>query len=42
MLLVLFLNLYYEYMVNLVRQPYLGNDPQRTLHRLDASRRRGR
>ena len=29
MLLVLFLNLYYEYMINLVRQPYLGNDPQR-------------
>ena len=23
------LNLYYEYMINLVRQPYLGNDPQR-------------
>ena len=28
MLLVLFLNLYYEYMINLVKQPYLGNDPQ--------------
>ena len=28
MLLVLFLNLYYEYMINLVKQPYLGSDPQ--------------
>ena len=28
MLLVLFLNLYYEYMINLVKQPYLGRDPQ--------------
>ena len=28
MLLVLFLNLYYEYMINLVKQPYLGKDPQ--------------
>ena len=28
MLLVLFLNLYYEYMINLDKQPYLGNDPQ--------------
>lgn len=28
MLLVLFLNLYYEYMINLVKQPYLGTDPQ--------------
>ena len=28
MLLVLFLNFYYEYMINLVKQPYLGNDPQ--------------
>ena len=28
MLVVLFLNLYYEYMLNLVKQPYLGSDPQ--------------
>ena len=28
MLLVLFLNLYYEYMMNLVKRPYLGHDPQ--------------
>ena len=28
MLLVLFLNLYYEYMINLVKQPYRGSDPQ--------------
>ena len=28
MLLVLFLNLYYEYMINLEKQPYLGNAPQ--------------
>ena len=28
MLLVLFLNLYYEYMINLVKRPYLGEDPQ--------------
>ena len=28
MLLVLFLNLYYEYMINLDKQPYLGNAPQ--------------
>ena len=28
MLLVLFLNLYYEYMINLVKQPYIGRDPQ--------------
>ena len=28
MLLVLFLNLYYEYMINLVKEPYLGTDPQ--------------
>ena len=28
MLLVLFLNLYYEYMINLVKQPYVGSDPQ--------------
>ena len=28
MLLVLFLNLYYEYMIDLVKQPYRGNDPQ--------------
>ena len=28
MLLVLFLNLYYEYMLNLAKQPYLGRDPQ--------------
>ena len=28
MLVVLFLNLYYEYMVNLVKQPYVGSDPQ--------------
>ena len=28
MLLVLFLNLYYEYMINLVKQPYVGHDPQ--------------
>ena len=28
MLVVLFLNLYYEYMFNLVKQPYRGSDPQ--------------
>ena len=28
MLLVLFLNLYYEYMINLVKRPYVGADPQ--------------
>lgn len=28
MLLVLFLNLYCEYMMNLVKRPYLGHDPQ--------------
>ena len=28
MLVVLFLNLYYEYMINLVKQPYRGSDPQ--------------
>ncbi len=28
MLVVLFLNLYYEYMLNLVKQPYRGSDPQ--------------
>ena len=28
MLLVLFLNLYYEYMINLDKQPYVGKDPQ--------------
>lgn len=28
MLLVLFLNLYFEYMINLPKQPYLGTDPQ--------------
>ena len=28
MLVVLFLNLYYEYMLNLVRQPYVGTNPQ--------------
>ena len=28
MLLVLFLNLYYEYMINLVKRPYVGQDPQ--------------
>ena len=28
MLLVLFLNLYYEYMINLEKCPYLGQDPQ--------------
>ena len=28
MLLVLFLNFYYEYMINLAKQPYLGKDPQ--------------
>lgn len=28
MLLVLFLNLYYEYMINLDKKPYLGTDPQ--------------
>ena len=28
MLLVLFLNLYYEYMINLAKQPYMGRDPQ--------------
>ena len=28
MLLVLFLNLYYEYMINLAKQPYVGKDPQ--------------
>lgn len=28
MLLVLFLNLYYEYMINLDKQPYVGTDPQ--------------
>ncbi len=28
MLVVLFLNLYYEYMLNRVKQPYLGSDPQ--------------
>lgn len=28
MLLVLFLNLYYEYMINLDKQPYVGRDPQ--------------
>ena len=28
MLVVLFLNLYYEYMLNLVKRPYRGSDPQ--------------
>ena len=28
MLVVLFLNLYYEYMLNLDKQPYVGSDPQ--------------
>ena len=28
MLLVLFLNLYYEYMINLAKRPYVGRDPQ--------------
>ena len=28
MLLVLFLNLYYEYMINLEKRPYVGDDPQ--------------
>ena len=28
MLVVLFLNLYYEYMLNLVKRPYVGSDPQ--------------
>ena len=28
MLLVLFLNLYYEYMLNLEKRPYVGRDPQ--------------
>ena len=28
MLLVLFLNLYYEYMINLEKQPFVGKDPQ--------------
>ena len=28
MLLVLFLNLYYEYMINLDKRPYIGRDPQ--------------
>ena len=28
MLVVLFLNLYYEYMLNLVKRPYHGSDPQ--------------
>ena len=28
MLLVLFLNLYYEYMINLEKHPYIGQDPQ--------------
>ena len=28
MLLVLFLNLYYEYMINLEKRPYVGQDPQ--------------
>ena len=28
MLLVLFLNLYYEYMINLEKRPYIGQDPQ--------------
>ena len=28
MLLVLFLNLYYEYMINLVKGPYVGQEPQ--------------
>ena len=28
MLLVLFLNLYYEYMINLVKRPYVGQEPQ--------------
>ena len=28
MLLVLFLNLYYEYMINLDKQPYIGHEPQ--------------
>ena len=28
MLLVLFLNLYYEYMINLEKRPYVGKDPQ--------------
>ena len=28
MLLVLLLNLYYEYMINLVKRPYVGRDPQ--------------
>lgn len=28
MLLVLFLNLYYEYMINLAKQPYVGRAPQ--------------
>ena len=28
MLLVLFLNLYYEYMINLEKRPYVGRDPQ--------------
>ena len=28
MLVVLFLNLYYEYMLNLVKRPYEGSDPQ--------------
>ena len=29
MLLVPFLNLYYEYMINLVKRPDVGDDPQR-------------
>ena len=28
MLLVLFLNLYYEYMINLTKRPFVGKDPQ--------------
>ena len=28
MLLVLFLNLYYEYIINVVKRPYVGQDPQ--------------
>ena len=34
MLVVLFLNLYYEYMLKLVKQPYRGSDPQ--LRHLDS------
>ena len=28
LVLVLFLNLYYEYMLNLEKRPYIGRDPQ--------------